>query len=73
MNNTFFIVSAFNECLMIYYLPKEPLSLLRCKVGKSFSTQKVSTWMSATYHEVTIAELEPLAGRKNFPEKFLAA
>ena len=22
---------AFNECLTIYYLPKEPLSLLRCK------------------------------------------
>ena len=73
MNNAFLIVSAFNECLTIYYLPKEPLSLLRCKVGKSFSIPQVGTWMSATYHEVTIAELEPLAGRKNFPKKFLAA
>ena len=73
MNNAFFIVSAFNECLTICYLPKEPLSLLRCKVGKIFSIPQVGTWMSATYHEVTIAELEPLAGRKNFPKKFLAA
>ena len=62
---------AFNECLTIYYLPKEPLSLLRCKVGKSFSILQVGTWASVTYHKVTIAGHEPLAGRKNFQKSFL--
>ena len=71
MNNAFFIDSAFNECLTIYYLPKEPLSLLRCKVGKSFSIPQVGTWMSATYHEVTIAVHEPFTNKNIFEKSFL--